>query len=67
SDSLQRAAPSLFRLVLGVALLLIVAAAIEGFWSASPVPRPVKFAFGAVQWVVVFGWFAFGGRRGGGP
>lgn len=61
--SLKRAAPALFRLVLGVAMLLFVAAAIEGFWSASPVPRAGKFAFGAVQWVIVFGWFAWGGRR----
>ncbi len=63
AESLRRVAPQLYRLVLGVALLLFVAAAIEGFWSASPVPRPVKFAFGAVQWGVVLAWFAFGGRR----
>ena len=62
SDSLRAASPTLYRLVLGTALLLGVAAAIEGFWSASPVPRTVKFGFGALQWAIVFGWFAFGGR-----
>lgn len=61
--SLLRAAPTLFRLVLGTALLLFVAAAIEGFWSASPVPRPLKFAFGAVQCTIVAAWLLFGGRR----
>ncbi|MEN0063684.1 MAG: stage II sporulation protein M [Myxococcota bacterium] len=61
--SLSRAAPALYRLVLGVTLMLCVAAAIEGFWSASPVPRPVKYGFGLVQWVIVIGWFVYGGRR----
>jgi len=63
SGSLTRAAPALYRLILGVAVLLGVAAAIEAFWSASPVPRPVKYAFGAAQWVIVLGWLGLGGRR----
>ena len=61
--SLRRAAPELYRLILGTAVLLLVAAAIEGFWSASPVPRPVKYGFGVVQWFIVGGWLYFGGRR----
>lgn len=61
--SMRRAAPVLYRLILGTALLLFVAAAIEGFWSASPVPRPVKFGFGLVQWGIVGAWLFFGGRR----
>lgn len=61
--SLRAAAPILFDLVLGTFVLLAVAAVIEGFWSASPIPRPVKYGFGVVQWVVVFGWLALGGRR----
>ena len=60
--SLRRAAPVLYRLVLGTAVLLLVAAGIEGFWSASPVPRPVKYGFGFVQWFLVFSWLWFGGR-----
>lgn len=61
--SMRRAAPVLYRLVLGTALLLLVAAAIEGFWSASPVPRYVKFGFGIAQWGIVGGWLALGGRQ----
>lgn len=61
--SLRRAAPVLYRLILGTAVLLFVAAAIEGFWSASPVPRTVKFGFGLAQWVIVGAWLVFGGRR----
>lgn len=61
--SLKAAAPSLYRLILGTTLLLLVAAAIEGFWSASPLPRTVKYVFGALQWGIVVAWLAFGGRR----
>ena len=61
--SMAVAAPALYRLVLGTAVLLLVAAAIEGFWSAGPAPRPVKFVFGAVQWALVAAWLGLGGRR----
>ncbi|MBX2797677.1 MAG: stage II sporulation protein M [Myxococcales bacterium] len=60
--SLRAAAPSLYRLVLGIVVLLVVAAAIEGFWSAGPVPRAGKYAFGIAQWVFVGAWLLFGGR-----
>lgn len=62
--SLAAAGPALYRLVLGTTVMLVVAAAIEGFWSAGPVPPPGKLAFGLVQCVVVGAWLTFGGRRG---
>lgn len=61
--SLAAAGPVLYRLVLGAATLLLVAAAIEGFWSAGPVPMSGKLVFGFAQTVVVVSWLAFGGRR----
>ncbi len=61
--SLRAAGPVLYRLVLGTTVLLMVAAAIEGFWSAGPVPMNGKLAFGAVQVVIVASWLSFGGRR----
>lgn len=61
--SLRAVAPSLYRLVAGAAAMLLVAAAIEGFWSATPMPSPVKWAFGAVQVGAVTLWLARGGRR----
>lgn len=64
AGSLRLAAPSLYRLVLGTTLLLLVAAAVEGFWSAGPAPRGLKYAFGVVQWGIVLSWLALGGRRG---
>jgi uncharacterized membrane protein SpoIIM required for sporulation len=60
--SVRAAAPSLYLLVLGAGFMLLVAAAIEGFWSAGPVPAPAKLAFGLVQLGVVAAWLALGGR-----
>ncbi len=63
AGSVRAAGPALYRLVLGTAVLLLVAAAIEGFWSASPVPRVAKYIFGTVQWFIVGAWLFLGGRR----
>ncbi len=62
--SLRAAGPALYRLVAGAAAMLFVAAAVEGFWSASPLPVPAKIAFAAGSAVLVVSWIAFGGRRG---
>lgn len=64
AGSLAAAGPELFQLVAGFTLMLFVAAAIEGFWSASPIPWFVKLPFAAVQVVLVLVWLLFGGRRG---
>jgi uncharacterized membrane protein SpoIIM required for sporulation len=61
--SLRAVGPSVFRLVVGAASMLLVAAAIEGFWSASPLPPPIKWAFGVVQVAAVVAWIVLGGRR----
>jgi len=63
--SLAAAGPSLFRLVAGCALMLFVAAAIEGFWSASPIPWFIKIPFAGLQVVLVVLWLALGGRGAG--
>lgn len=62
AGSLRAAGPALYRLVLGTTVLLLVAAAIEGFWSAGPAPRGVKHGFALVQAVIVASWLWFGGR-----
>lgn len=61
--SLRAAGPAIFRLVVGASALLLVAAAIEGFWSAGPVPTVGKVLFGAIGAVVVGGWIVLAGRR----
>lgn len=61
--SLRRAGPALYHLVVGAIAMIAVAAVIEGLWSASPIPPPVKWAFGIANWGFVAIWFLFGGRR----
>jgi uncharacterized membrane protein SpoIIM required for sporulation len=61
--SMRAAGPALYRLILGTAVMLLIAAAIEGFWSAGPAPREVKWAFGALQVLLVALWLTLGGRR----
>lgn len=62
TGSLRQVAPVLYRLVAGAAFMLFVAAAIEGFWSAGPVPFEGKLVFGAVQFGIVVAWLSLGGR-----
>lgn len=64
AGSLRAAAPGLFRLVAGAAAMLLVAASIEGFWSAGPMPAFVKWGFGLVQVGIVTAWLSLGGRGG---
>ena len=62
--SLRRAAPALYRLVLGAVVLLLVAALIEGFFSASAYAPGVKWGVGGLGVVIVALWLSFGGRGG---
>ena len=62
--SLRAKSRDLAYLVLGAALMLLVAAMIEGFWSPSRVPAPVKWAVGAAGYLVVGLYLATAGRRG---
>jgi uncharacterized membrane protein SpoIIM required for sporulation len=60
--SVRRRARDLATLVLGAAFLLLIAALIEGFWSPSGVPAPVKWGVGIVNSVVVGLYFTLAGR-----
>ena len=61
-ESLIRAARDATVLLYGVTAMLLVAAAIEAFWSsANWIPRAVKFGVAAVCWAVVLGYFALQG------
>jgi uncharacterized membrane protein SpoIIM required for sporulation len=65
--SLRAQAPDITRLVLGAAVMLLVAAGIEAFWSPSSVPPPVKLTVAAGLWVLVALYLALAGRRGRAP
>jgi uncharacterized membrane protein SpoIIM required for sporulation len=60
--SLREAAPDLARLVGGAAVMLLIAAAIEGFWSPSGLPAPVKWGASLVFSLLVAAYLAFVGR-----
>jgi uncharacterized membrane protein SpoIIM required for sporulation len=62
TDSLQSVARDVLVIVCGAAVMLLGAAAIEAFWSASSVPAIVKRGVGATLFVLVCLYLALGGR-----
>ncbi len=60
--SLGAAAPDLVAQIAGAALMLLGAAAIEGFWSPSSVPAPIKWGFSAVLTVCILAYLLLAGR-----
>ena len=60
--SLQLAAKDAVILVCGAAVMLLMAAGIEAFWSGSTIPSGVKRAVGATLFVLVWGYLLVGGR-----
>jgi uncharacterized membrane protein SpoIIM required for sporulation len=61
--SLRAKSGDLFRLIMGVALMLLVAALIEGYWSPSPIVAPVKWGVAGALYVLVFTYLLFAGRK----
>ena len=60
--SLQRRAREILVVVAGAAVMLVGAAAIEAFWSASSAPRDVKLAVGGSLFVLVTLYLLIAGR-----
>ena len=52
-----------FPIVVGAAILTLLAAFFEGFWSASGAAPMVKFVVGGVCWSIVILFFSVAGRR----
>jgi len=62
-ESLQRRAREILVIIAGASVMLLMAAAIEAFWSASSVPREVKLVVGATLFVLVLLYILLAGRR----
>jgi uncharacterized membrane protein SpoIIM required for sporulation len=63
-DSLVWAARECTVLLYGSTAMLLIAAAIEAFWSSARwLPAPVKYGVAGVCWVAVLGYLTFQGRR----
>jgi uncharacterized membrane protein SpoIIM required for sporulation len=60
--SLRHHALGTVPVISGAAAMLLVAAAVESFWSPSRAPYPVKWAFGATNLVIVVLFCALAGR-----
>lgn len=65
-QSLVRAARECAVILYGVTALLVVAAAVEAFWSSAVwLPPAAKYGVAALCWTAVLGYFAFQGRHAG--
>jgi len=63
-QALADAARIAVQLMYGAALMLLMAAFIEAYWSSSAsIPAVVKFSIGAILWLGVLLYFVAGGRR----
>ncbi|MDO5674054.1 MAG: stage II sporulation protein M [bacterium] len=62
-DALRHSALEALQLVLGAALMLVFAAVIEAFWSAQPLPLPVKYGFSLANWVLVLLYLCTSGKN----
>jgi uncharacterized membrane protein SpoIIM required for sporulation len=61
--ALQEASVQMYPVVAGAALLTVLAAFFEAFWSASAFAPAVKYSVGALCWALVFLFFACAGRE----
>ena len=61
-DALTKAGRDGIPLLIGGALLTVLAAVVEGFWSAQPIDVTIKYAVGITFWVLHFLYFALMGR-----
>jgi len=62
-DALKTRGPDAVKIALGAAIMLCIAAIIEGFWSPSAVPVNIKFIVGSGLWVFVILYLTLGGRN----
>ena len=61
-QSLQDTAKDVVVIVAGAAVMLLVAASLEAFWSGSSLPDVVKRAFGLLMFILVVSYLTFVGR-----
>ena len=63
-QSLTQAARETMVIVYGFVVMLLIAAAIEAFWSSARwIPLPVKYSIAALCWTGVLGYLTLQGRR----
>ena len=64
SASIKRAGETALPIIAGAALMLVVAACIEAFWSSHhEFSMTLRYGAGAALWVLVIAYFIFAGRK----
>lgn len=65
--SLQHVGKDVVVIVCGAAVMLFIAALVEGFWSSSSVPIPVKLVVGTANFILVLAYLGLAGRAASAP
>jgi uncharacterized membrane protein SpoIIM required for sporulation len=63
--ALVEASKASLPLIYGAALLTVIAAFVEGFWSAQGISSEWKYTVGIIGWVLLIAYFLLAGRRSG--
>jgi uncharacterized membrane protein SpoIIM required for sporulation len=63
ADALKTRGMEAVRLMIGVAILLVVAGIIEGFISPAPIDPRVKFSIGGITGLAMYSYLLFVGRE----
>jgi len=62
ADALKSRGMEAVRLMIGVAVLLVLAGTIEGFISPAPISRFIKFGIGALTGLALYSYLLLAGR-----
>ena len=63
ADALKSRGKDAVRLMMGVALLLVLAGIIEGFISPAPIPASIKYSIGAITGIALYSYLLLAGRQ----
>jgi uncharacterized membrane protein SpoIIM required for sporulation len=63
ADALKTRGKSAVRLMVGVAVLLVIAAIIEGFISPAPIDPRIKFSIAAITGIALYSYLLLAGRE----
>lgn len=62
ADAMKSRGKDAIRLMMGVAVLLVVAGIIEGFISPAPIPAAIKFSIAAITGLALYAYLLLAGR-----
>lgn len=62
AEALKDMARQVMPIIYGGPFLVLMAAFVEGFWSAGPAPAELKLTVGAVLWLLLAAWILLAGR-----